>query len=700
MNPVVAGLVRATQSRLRSLRTLAERQGRVFGCVIHGDASFAGLGAAYEGLVLATADGYETGGTVHLVLNNQVGFTTEPRSGRAGAHATDLARAVGAPVVHCCADDPEAVWRAMEMAVEYRQLYRRDVVVDLVGYRRHGHNELEDPSPGMPLTYAAVRQHPPAPDRYRERLLAENTVSAAEVARWDGAVEEHLARGWHDHEAGVFRDVGSTAWVRDTWQGEALAALEADDDRNKPLEEKTGLPLGTLQWVGRRLCALPHGFGAHPDVVALLDKRRNSLLDKNSRVDWATAEALALGTLALHQRAERDGAGAGGVGAPSRDGGYDPTTGLNRGAYSIRFSGQDVERGTFNQRHAAIYDQVTAARWVPLDTLSPFQEPVRFNNSVLNEAGSLAFEYGHSLGTARSGLTVWEAQFGDFANSAQVVIDQFITSGEEKWGQQSNIVVLLPHGYDGLGPDHSSARLERWLQAANDDLDALPGASPTALKTIAETFRRIAVRVDDEGAEASEADTRSEKRSEAGSDAGSGETKNEKGTSESGGRLVIPKAVFAELLEETSDSDDSTASPSSVAAPLRRAARDSRYGSADLSPLERADALWAELGLAPDDGLDEASPWVGTPVCPSISVLGPVQPAGDRGPPRPSVPPSLPPSTPSVRPPPPSDRPATARSWSRGSTATPSAPPTSPCSSPPPPPSSSTPCGARRTCPS
>jgi len=488
INPVVLGMVRAQQQRLRTLRTDQERRSKIMGLLIHGDASFSGLGSVFEALSLTNVPGYTVGGTVHVVINNQVGFTTLPRDSRSSLHPTDVAKSVGAAVLHANADDPEAVWQACEMALEFRAQFQLDAVVDVVGFRRHGHNELEDPTPTMPLTYKAVAGHPPTVETYKRRLLAEGVVTEDEVEAWQEALDSKLQAGYEAHVRGEYHEAQSE-WVTRTWQASALASIAGEGDDEAYDQESTGLPLPTLQWVGSQLCRLPEGFTAHPTVTELYAKRRRMVEGPESRVDWAMAEALAFGTLSLRR----------GVFPPQwkdmspedKEKYKDPTLGLNKGHYEIRLSGQDVERGTFNQRHFAAFDQRTAEKYLPLSNISTQQEPVMLFNSTLNEGGTLGFEYGYSLGMRRRGLTIWEAQFGDFANNAQVIIDQFIASAEEKWGQESNLVLLLPHGFDGQGPDHSSGRIERFLGALNDDPDHLPGASPDDLKLITETFEHL-----------------------------------------------------------------------------------------------------------------------------------------------------------------------------------------------------------------
>ncbi|BDA49631.1 probable 2-oxoglutarate dehydrogenase E1 component [Coccomyxa sp. Obi] len=505
VNPVVMGLVRAVQTRLGSGGRTA-----VAGLLIHGDAAFAGLGIVAECLQLSNTPGFTVGGMLHIVVNNQVGFTTAPREGRSSVHATDMAKAVGAPVLHANADDPEAVVAACRIAADWRARWRKDVVVDLVGYRRHGHNELDDPQATLPLTYERIQEHPRVLDIYAARLSAQGLIPASVLDSLKAEVQAKFEEEFASYEAGLYREQPRD-WLATSWQGDALQAMASEPSiRQAPelKQEPTGLPLPTLQWVGRSICHAPADFSRHPDVERLCQGRLSMVENKNSRVDFGMAEALAFGTLALHRGVRPPGTSAGGLDShdwqPStldsqlqqeeligKD--ADASAGLNLGAYAVRLSGQDVERGTFNHRHAVQYDCRTAKRRVALDEIQPgMQECVEVWNSPLSEAGVLGFEYGYSLGNERRGLTAFEAQFGDFVNNAQCIIDQFISAGEERWGQTSGLVLQLPHGFEGQGPDHSSARMERFLQLANDDADHLPGNSPAQLREISATFAALA----------------------------------------------------------------------------------------------------------------------------------------------------------------------------------------------------------------
>jgi 2-oxoglutarate dehydrogenase E1 component len=498
VGPVVLGLVRAQQDRLGAAA--------VAGLLLHGDAAFAGLGVVSETLSLSRLPGFSVGGTVHVIANNAVGFTTDPAAGRSGPHPSDGAKNAGGPipVLHACADDPDAVVDAAALAADWRAAWGCDIILDVVGYRRHGHNELDDPAPAQPRTASRIAAHPPVVDLYAAALGAEGVYESPAAARsaaaaWAAEATEEYASEHAAFLAGAYAQTADD-WVRSSWQGAALEAVSTAAATRGGLgaggitqrQEPTGLPLDTLRWVGRRVTSLPPGFEPTPSVAAALAARRSQVEGPHPRVDFATAEALAFGSLALHKGAESGGAfdTAAAATPDSEEGG---SAGLNVGAYAVRLSGQDVERGTFGQRHAALRERGTGRRAVPLDAMRPgAQERVWVWNSALNEGACAAFEYGYSLGAAGRALVAWEAQFGDFANGAQAAVDLFVAAAEERWAQQSGLVLLLPHGYEGQGPDHSSARLERFLQLCNDDGDALPGDSPRERQEVDAAFDALA----------------------------------------------------------------------------------------------------------------------------------------------------------------------------------------------------------------
>lgn len=411
VDPVVLGRARARQLRFGGTAA-------VLPVLLHGDAAFAGQGIVAETLAMAGLAGYDVGGTVHVVLNNLVGFTTEPASLHPGRFATDAAKRIDVPIFHVNAEDPEACVRVARIAADYRARFGSDVVVDLVGYRRHGHSEVEDPTTTQPRLYAALAARPPLSSLYGARIGAE--VEARQAPVRDALAGELAA-------ARDFAHPPSLIVLPDWWApyrgGRWSAELDVD----------TGVPLGTLREIARRLAELPPDFEAHPKIRALLEKRR-SMAEGREAVDWGAAETLAFGSLLLE-------------GTP------------------VRLSGQDVRRGTFNQRHAALMDVETGAARLPLAELGARFEAV---DSPLAEAAPLGFEFGYSREVPEA-LVLWEAQFGDFANGAQVILDQYLSASEDKWGLLSGLVLLLPHGYEGQGPEHSSARLERYLQLCAED---------------------------------------------------------------------------------------------------------------------------------------------------------------------------------------------------------------------------------------
>jgi 2-oxoglutarate dehydrogenase E1 component len=433
VDPVVLGRTRAKQGRLGDAR-----RHRVIPVLVHGDAAFAGQGIVAETLNLCHLPGYSTGGTLHVVVNNQIGFTTSPEQARSTLYCTDVAKMIQAPIFHVNGDDPEAVVHCARLALAYRQRFSTDVVVDLVCYRRHGHNEGDEPSFTQPLLYEKIRATRPVRERYTEALLVQGLLRPEDAAAIESDLQARLQRALQQIQTRPPEPDEPYA-PRGPWAG--LARLRAEDD-----DPETGVPVERLAQVAEGLGAAPAGFEVHPKLQRLQDRRRKAVAE-GLPLDWATAEALAFGTLLVE-------------GTP------------------VRLSGQDSSRGTFNQRHAVWVDQRSGARHAPLDHLAGTQARFEVYDSQLSEAAVLGFEYGHSLADPRT-LTLWEAQFGDFANGAQVIIDQFIAAAHAKWQRMSGLVLLLPHGYEGQGPEHSSARVERFLQlCAEDNLQVANCSTP------------------------------------------------------------------------------------------------------------------------------------------------------------------------------------------------------------------------------
>jgi 2-oxoglutarate dehydrogenase E1 component len=422
VNPVVEGKVRAKQAQRHDIPEGNE----VVALLIHGDASMAGQGLVAETLALSELKGYRTGGTIHFVINNQIGFTTNPSYSRSGPYPTDVAKAVQAPIFHVNGDDAEAVVHVSRIATEFRQRFKKDVVIDMFCYRRFGHNEGDEPAFTQPLMYRAINSHKSVRTLYAEQLIGEGLVGVDEVKHEEEDFQAHLES---EFESSKSYKPNKADWLEGAWTG--LGAASIDYTRGE-----TAAPIDQLQAVGRALTQVPEGFAVNPKIMRQL-KAKAEALRIGEGIDWATGEALAFGTLLLE-------------------------------GFPVRLSGQDSGRGTFSQRHAVLYDQDTEARHIPLTNIAPEQANFEVHDSPLSEAAVLGFEYGYSLAEPRA-LVLWEAQFGDFANGAQVIIDQFIASGEAKWLRLSGLVMLLPHGYEGQGPEHSSARLERYLQLSAED---------------------------------------------------------------------------------------------------------------------------------------------------------------------------------------------------------------------------------------
>jgi 2-oxoglutarate dehydrogenase E1 component len=420
VDPVVLGKVRAKLEQYGD-KTFTS----VVPVLLHGDAAFAGQGLVAECLGLSGLKGYRTGGTVHFIVNNQIGFTTAPSYSRSSPYPSDTAKMVQAPIFHVNGDDPEAVVYATKIATEFRQTFRKDVVVDMFCYRRFGHNEGDDPTFTQPIMYRRIKNHPTCRQLYADRLIAEGVVTAEEAAGMVTAFEEKLEA---EHAAGMSYKPNKADWLEGRWSGFKVG-------KGTSLRAKSGVSFNTLQEIGAVLTQVPQGFDLHRTLRRVLDAKEN-MFETGEGFDWATAEALAFGTLVKE-------------------------------GIRVRLSGQDSQRGTFSQRHSVFVDQTTEDRYVPLKQLAG-DEMFQVHDSSLSEAGVLGYEYGFSLAEPNA-LVLWEAQFGDFANGAQVIIDQFISSGEVKWLRMSGLVMLLPHGYEGQGPEHSSARLERYLQLCAED---------------------------------------------------------------------------------------------------------------------------------------------------------------------------------------------------------------------------------------
>lgn len=436
VNPVVEGRVRAKQDRRHD-----SRRSRVMPLAIHGDAAFMGQGVVAETLNLANLEGYSTGGTLHVVVNNQIGFTTDPQDSRSTHYATDVSRILKAPVFHVNGEDPEAVGQVTKLAIDYRQRFGQDVVIDLYCYRRYGHNEGDEPRFTQPLMYGVVDRKPTVREQYVEHLLALGHVTKEQAEELATNRRKALDHALDEARGGEFE------WVR-TAMGGLWAPYRGGPDEKVP-EVPTAISREELLELGRLAIRLPEGFNIHPKLAKVLETRMERL-EQGLPVDWATGEMLAYATL------------------------------LSEGT-SVRLSGQDARRGTFAHRHASLRDIVTGQRHTPLARMGENFGRFEVYDSPLSEAAVLGFEYGYSL-DAPDNLVIWEAQFGDFANTAQVIIDQFIVSGEVKWHRLSGLVLYLPHGYEGMGPEHSSARPERFLQqCAEDNIQVCSLTTPAQL---------------------------------------------------------------------------------------------------------------------------------------------------------------------------------------------------------------------------
>jgi 2-oxoglutarate dehydrogenase E1 component len=419
VDPVVVGKVRARQDMAGDVK----QRRSVMGILMHGDAAFAGQGLVYETLAMSQLIGYRTGGTIHIVVNNQIGFTTVPAHAYSGMYCTDVAKAVQSPILHVNGDNPDAVVFCARMAADFREQFATDIVIDIVCYRRHGHNEGDEPAFTQPLMYRAIHDQKTTRALYAEKLAAEGVMPADQSkAMWDS-----FAATLEDaYKAAQSYKPNKADWLEGHWAG-----MKQADEADEQEDGKTAVLPDTLRQVGHALATVPADFAANPKITRQL-KDKQAMIDSGEGIDWATGEALAFGTLLLE-------------------------------GHRVRLSGEDCQRGTFSQRHAVLIDQNTQNEYVPLNNIAPVQAKIEIYNSLLSEVGVLGFEYGYTLADPKT-LVLWEAQFGDFANGAQVIIDQFLASGETKWLRMSGLTLLLPHGYEGQGPEHSSARPERYLQ--------------------------------------------------------------------------------------------------------------------------------------------------------------------------------------------------------------------------------------------
>ncbi len=416
VNPVVEGIARALSNNFND-----KSHSKVLPILIHGDSAFAGQGVVAETLNLSQLHGYRNGGTIHIIINNQLGFTTPATEARSSYYATDIAKGIQVPILHVNGNDPEAVAKSAIFAYEYRQKFNTDVIIDLLCYRKYGHNEADEPTYTQPLLYKKIRSLPPISETYKEKLIKQGIIREETALQFARECQERL----------------QNSYIKLKSSKEIKESEETFVEFNPFEKFRTSVSFETIQKVGKAITVVPDGFHLNPKLLNLLKKRQQAIASLDSLIDWAFAEALAFGSILL------DG-------------------------FNIRFSGQDSRRGTFSQRHAVLVDYENEEEYFPLNNISENQGKLRIYDSPLSETAILGFEYGYSL-TAQKSLVFWEAQFGDFANVAQPIFDQFIAAGEKKWGKTSNLIVLLPHGYDGQGPEHSSARLERFLQLCADN---------------------------------------------------------------------------------------------------------------------------------------------------------------------------------------------------------------------------------------
>ncbi|GGF65329.1 2-oxoglutarate dehydrogenase E1 component [Paenibacillus albidus] len=422
VNPVVEGFARAAQEDRKAPGLPKLDTNKAIAVLMHGDAAFPGEGIVAETLNIGKLQGYTNGGTLHIIVNNRIGFTTESEDSRSTHYASDLAKGYEIPIIHVNADDPEACVAAVRLASTYRNLFKKDFVIDLIGYRRHGHNEMDDPETTQPIVYGKVRTHPTVYNVYADRLKNEKVVTEEEVKALYAEAEHELQQAYDNMKEGKHKSA------------DAKTAVPLQSESSEP--RSTAVPLQTLQEVNRQLLTVPEGFKVYPKLQRILQRRKDALND-GEKVDWALAESLAFATIL------QDGT-------------------------PIRLSGQDSQRGTFAHRHLVLHDSENGELFSPLHQLTDAKASFGVYNSPLSEASVLGYEYGYNV-FAPETFVIWEAQYGDFANAAQVIIDQFISAGRAKWTQRSNLVMLLPHGYEGQGPEHSSGRMERYLQLSAEE---------------------------------------------------------------------------------------------------------------------------------------------------------------------------------------------------------------------------------------
>ena len=430
VDPVVLGQTRAKQFFHQD-----KKRQKVVPILIHGDAAFAGQGVVAECFAMSGVKGHSTGGTIHIIVNNQIGFTTSPRFARSSPYPSDIAKMVEAPILHVNGDDPEAVVHCARIAVEFRQKFNRDIVVDMICYRRFGHNEGDEPSFTQPIMYQKIKKHPSTLSVYAEKLIKEGTISEEEFI----IMKTNFKNLLNEQFKTAKEYKPKLEWFEGVWS-------RYKPERGKDKRGITGVSIDKIRKIGEKITFIPQDFNVHPTIKKIYENKKK-MFQTGKGFDWATAEQLAFATL------------------------------LEEG-YPVRLSGQDSGRGTFSQRHSVLRDQKNNNHYTPLNNISKKQKKFEVIDSLLSELAVLGFEYGYALSEPTT-LVVWEAQYGDFANGAQVVIDQFVTSGERKWSRANGIVMLLPHGYEGQGPEHSSARLERFLQlCAQENIQVMNCTTP------------------------------------------------------------------------------------------------------------------------------------------------------------------------------------------------------------------------------